>query len=797
MLRPRWNKVLRDLAKYKSRTIIIVLCIAVGNCAFGTIAAARANVERGLRESYLAINPTSAVLTTDPFDDDLVEVVRRVEGVAAAEGQRTVAARIQTGRHDWYGLQLFVLPDDGERTVDIVRPEHGAWPPPKYELLLERSSLLKTRARVGDVVTIEVAGGEQRSLPITGLTHDLSLPPTLIAGKAFGYISFDTLEWLGGTRAYNQIQIVVAEHPHDEHHIRAVAARVADKIERSGREVYVTEVPTPQQHPAEQLIPTTLVIMSILGSTALLLGAFLIINTIEAILTQQVRQIGVMKAVGGVRRQIMELYAGMVLIVGILGLIISIPLGTLGAMGMARFMASQLNFEISRFEVPLWVLILEVIAALFLPVLAGLPAIHAAVRVSVREAIQGSGAGKQPTSHDALTRFIARIKGLPRPFLLALRNAFRHKGRLLRTLGVLTLGGAVFISVLTVRQSLYHSLDKSLASKQYDIEIHFARPYRAEKIVADIGHLPGVNRVEGWGLATAYPVRPDGSEGDSITLFAPPEDSTLLAMEMEHGRWLHPADDRAVVLSSNYLAKEPQARVGDEIVLKIDGEEYTWQIVGFTHEFKSPVTAALAYVNYDTFTQVVGRAGYIDSAQVITDRHDPAFHRHMTGMLEAYASQNNLRVLLVQSISEQRTLLGERFNVLTALLSTMAVLIAAVGGLGLMGMMSINVIERTREIGIMRAVGASDGMVQWIVIAEGLVVGLIAWGAATILSLPISLIMSAQIGMGLVDHPLDYTYATSAVGVWLVVVTVVAALASSLPAWNASRLTIREVLAYE
>jgi putative ABC transport system permease protein len=479
------------------------------------------------------------------------------------------------------------------------------------------------------------------------------------------------------------------------------------------------------------------------------------------------------------------------------GLIIALPLGILGAVGMASFMSSQLNFDMSDFAIPLWVLVLESVAALLLPLLVALPAIYTATRVSVREALQGNRSSHSTTSHNFLTRSIARIEGLPRPFALALRNTFRHPGRLLRTLGVLTLGGSVFISVLTVRESLYYSLDKSISSKQYDIEMQFAHPYRTDRIVEGVQSLPGVAQVEGWGRTRAYPMRPDGSEADSITLFAPPADSSLLNLEMERGRWLHADDDRAIVLSSNYLTKEPQTRVGDELVLKIDGEEHIWHVVGVTREFKSSVTEALAYVNYDEFARVVGQAGEINSVHVVTERHDTAFHLQTTGLLEAYAEQNNIEVLFVESTSERRAMLGERFNVLTELLLVMAILIAVVGGLGLMGTMSINVIERTREIGILRAVGASDGMVQRIVITESVIIAAIAWVLATVFSVPISLMMSAQIGIGLVDHPLDYTYAFSAVAIWLVIILVVAVLASSLPACSASRLTIREVLTHE
>jgi len=806
MLRPRWYKVFRDLSLHKTRTLLVVLSIAVGVFAFGAVVAARDNILHELHDSYLSINPAGAIITTEPFDDELVEAVGRMEAVAQAEGRRTVPARIQIGPNEWYDLELFVLPDDGQMTVNIVQAEAGAWPPPDHALLLERSALPRVHARIGDTVLVEIAGGEQRRIPIAGTTHDLSTVPAVIAGKAFGYINLDTLEWLGGTgdydQIYNQMMIVVAEHPLDENHIRHVADQVAEKIERSGRTVDTIEVPTPQQHPAELVLPTILLILSGLGALALLLAMFLIINTIEAIMTQQVRQIGILKAVGTRNRIIMELYFGMVLIFGLLALVIAVPLGTLGALGFTHFVAGQMNVDIVNFSLPPYVLVFKVGAALLLPLGAAFPAIRATVRITVREALSaeghGGGSGGENSGRAGkLTMLLSSLFAiLGRPLLLSLRNTFRRKWRLVRTLVVLTMGGAIFISVLTVRASLLHTLDETMATKQYDIEVRLARPYRSAYITQQALQVPGVVGAESWHGARAYPVHPDGSEGDSLNLYGLPATTDMLNLNIVQGRWLRPEDRHAIVLSSNFFGQEP-LQVGDELVLNIDGEEYAWRIVGISQEFTSPVNPATGYVTDTGYAHVVGSVGHVKELRVATARHDPDSLAQISRNLEAYAGERNIQVRLIRSTFADAAMLHERFTILTSILSIMATLIGLVGGLGLMGTMSINVLERTKEIGIMRAIGASDGAVQQIVIVEGVLIGLIAWLLGTLVSLGMSRMMSIQIGLQLLDQPLSYSYAAYAVLLWLGIVTVVAMLASYVPARNASRLTIREVLAYE
>jgi putative ABC transport system permease protein len=127
----------------------------------------------------------------------------------------------------------------------------------------------------------------------------------------------------------------------------------------------------------------------------------------------------------------------------------------------------------------------------------------------------------------------------------------------------------------------------------------------------------------------------------------------------------------------------------------------------------------------------------------------------------------------------------------------MAVLLAVVGGLGLMGTMSINVLERIREIGVIRAIGASDGAVQQIVIVEGVLIGLLSWLMGVVIALPVSMLLSQVVGELILQDALTYTFSVSGALLWLVIVVTLAALASFLPARNASRLTVREVLAYE
>ena len=114
-----------------------------------------------------------------------------------------------------------------------------------------------------------------------------------------------------------------------------------------------------------------------------------------------------------------------------------------------------------------------------------------------------------------------------------------------------------------------------------------------------------------------------------------------------------------------------------------------------------------------------------------------------------------------------------------------------------MGAMSINVLERAREIGVLRAIGAPNRGVAQVFIVEGVAIGVLSWMFGAALALPLGRLLSDTVGLPLMGAPLSFSFSTLGVWIWLGVVVVLSALASAIPAHNASRLTVREVLAYE
>ena len=330
MLSARWTKIINDLWSNKLRTVLIVLSIAVGLFAVGTIVSTRAILSTEMARAFAAINPSHGIVTTlEPFDDDFVQAVGKMNDVAAVDARRMIEVRAEVGPGEWITLRLFAVEDFDNMRVDKVRSISGDWPPGERDILIERSALPLMNASVGDMLHIEMPSEQQRDLRISGITHDMVQLPAHFDGTPYGYIHMDTVTWLGEPYGLNELHVIAANAT-DEARARIVVNEVKVKAEKNGLTIPISLAAQPGQLPLDDILQAILMLMGIIGLLSLFLSAFLIINTVTALLAQQKRQIGVMKALGAGSSQLIGMYLLMVLVYGVLALLLLPALARLG-----------------------------------------------------------------------------------------------------------------------------------------------------------------------------------------------------------------------------------------------------------------------------------------------------------------------------------------------------------------------------------------------------------------------------------------------------------------------------------
>jgi putative ABC transport system permease protein len=305
--------------------------------------------------------------------------------------------------------------------------------------------------------------------------------------------------------------------------------------------------------------------------------------------------------------------------------------------------------------------------------------------------------------------------------------------------------------------------------------------------------VPGLDQVEVWDVRGATLTVENGEEIPG-QLWGIPDHSVLFRPRIIEGRALLPEDGRAILLNSK-IAADHGIGIGDEVEMTIGDKEVSWTVVGTILNINN--SQRDNFVPFDTLSREVGNPNRGAFLMMSTVAHDIESHQELISTLRATYRTYRIRPVFFQSGGELRQQTQAQFNIIIYLMLAMAILAAVVGSVGLMSTMSINVVERRREIGVMRAIGARSGAILGIFVAEGVLVGVLSWLIALPISYPGAQVFSNVLSEQLFDMPLDFAYSAGGPVLWLFIVAILSALASLWPALSAAQVSVRESLAYE
>jgi putative ABC transport system permease protein len=797
MIAPRWWKVIRDIWDNKSRTILVVLSIAIGVFAFGGLFIARVIGEIALNGQYQQTNSPNIVMSLPPFDEHFVRWMARQPRVSGAQGRATYNLKlVEPGKV--HNLTLIAYDDFNAIQIGRIRPQEGQWPPGRDEILLERSTVALTSLTPGSPAVIETTDGRRFTLNFTGTVHDLNAIPGTIQSQVTGYVSFRTLRRLELPAMFNQIELTL-----DPEYLASSGTTVIDaasavantlqrELQRNGIRAGAISVREADKHWASDVMEGLAAILIIVGLGSLLLSGFLVVNTISGLLAQQRRQIGIMKVIGASRPQIVTVYLVMVVFLGLVSLVIAIP----ASLALAHFLlysvvANFLNFDIIDFYMPIGVLALQIGVAILSPILSALVPVLSGTRMTAAEAISDYAAQRGTGLVDLL---LAQIRGLSRPVLISVRNTFRRKLRLLMTLLTLTAAGALFMSIMNVRTALVTDVNDRLRMSDFDVQVFLNGVYDRPGLERRLAQIPGVSAVEGWTRAGVQRIRADGSKSATFTFYGLAYNSLFIDPLLQSGRWLQPENrfEKEIVVTTDWLEDEPGVQLGDLITLELNDQKEDWRVVGI---LISSTSALYGHFNdVARFMKIPEKTSLVLVRTVVRDAEVQL--RVADDVLEFL----DLRKIGVVRSTTRAELIADTFggfDILISVLISMAIIVAAVGGLGLAGTMSLNVLERTREIGVMRAVGASTGAVRRMFIIEGVLIGILSAIIALPFSIPGSIGFGNILGEVLANRPLPYTPTIEGPVSWFVIIIGISMAASLMPAQRASQISVREALAYE
>ena len=797
LFRPRLSKVLTDLWGDKTRTALVVASIAVGVFAVGMIITAYKILSEDINHTYASANPVNIDIWTDPFHEDFVRVIEKTPGVKDVEGRHIFSIRARRGGENWQGLSLVGVSDFSESVINKLTVIEGSRFPGRDEVILSEDLINSTGYHVGDEIEVELPDGTKHSWRVVGLISDQTSakPEANITSNAF--VTIDTIRTTGLGDHFNRLFVTVDGPGGSEKFISIIADNVEDKVEGNGKQVFRTKESLSNEHPMSDTLLAIIGVLGALGILITILSVSLIINMLNALLTQQLRQIGVMKLIGGSSLQILGMYLTLIATYSFMALFIAVPLGVMAGYGLASFITRLMAGSLQGFRIIPIAIVAQVLIAYLIPLGAGFFPVYKGSKTNVRRAINNYRPNVQAVGRSLLNWGSRLFSWIPRPILLSFRNTFRKKGRLILTIFTLTVSGAVFIAVFNVRASMDNVLDQLMQHFMGDITVNFTRPYKTSKVERDLLVLPGIIGIEAWGGTNAEILDDNGESVTELAIVAPPQDTKLLKPEFVAGRWLHPDEKKAMVVSDTIYNYYPELQPGDQLIVEISGDtEEKWEVVG-VYSYLGMFDEPLAYANYDYIADKVKMPMQATSFRVITEELDTTSLDALIAGIDRQLADRGYEVQGIEAGYLMRESASVAVNTVILFLLIMALLTAIVGSIGLTGTMSINVLERTREIGVMRAIGAVDLAIMQSVIIEGLVIGLITWVLAIGLAYPISSALLGIIGQTMAGSTLTLIITPLGMFLWLGIVFVLSIIASIMPARNAARLTINEVLAYE
>ena len=517
------------------------------------------------------------------------------------------------------------------------------------------------------------------------------------------------------------------------------------------------------------------------------------INTITALLAQQRRQIGVMKAIGGSGRQITGIYLALVAFYGFLALFVALPVSLVIAYFFCRQIGGYLNLNLENFGMPARVLYMEIGAALIVPIVAALVPVIGGVRVSIRETLSNYGVASGGNSF--FDRLLIRVRGLPRPVLLSLRNTFRRKARLMMTLGTLTLAGTLFISVMNVKDALIAG--EAELFKQFfafDVSISFEGNYKARSIEERALRIPGVAAAEARSAPRCRSSRKTTAKASLLASSACPSIPSSPGRMMNSGRWLADGDENSLVLSSALMAKMSEVAVGDTVTLSVDNKKRDWKIIGV---FPDPYDL-MAYAEFGYLSRSLGRDGLATEVYIAKNPDDNISQEALSSRIEKSFKDSGIKVVATMTKDTIASSWAGRDAFTINFLMSMAAMAAVIGG------------SRADGTDESERAGTNAGNRRHAFNRGGQRVGRQhrhdrgAYNRRARLVIrhsrsasPSPIVFNIAMGNLMVGKPLAFIFSPSGLYLWGGTVVVIAIAASLLPAYRAMKMSIRETLAYE
>ncbi len=771
------RKSIADVTRRRLRTILVVLGIAVGVLGLTAINIASNSLNGALAFSENRSSSPDLSFSVQAVDSSLASTLAAVPNVKAVQIDTQYITRWHVSS---VPIRMGIVAYTNFQHVKINTFELSSGRlPGSGEIVMESSDCTLQNFSVGDIVIIETAQG-LKQLHIVGIVRTLGLPSAGFLSFATAYMSVDALSQITGISSANNIDVQVQ----NTSQVNATARALATVLRN--QHVTILNASTPGNNVDQIASDAVFTITRVLAIIALILTSFLIINTVSTLIAEQKKIIGTMKAIGGSRQKVIRSYLLSVAIYGMVGTALGLGLGIFVGYQFLSFLGNLFTLDLGSFQVAPSALLISIAVGIGVPIVAAIIPLCLGTKITVREAMTSYGVsnGKNGTSR---SRFGQRLIWVPQTAWLGMRGIFRKRGRAVLTLLALTLSGIAFMSVQITSNSFDQFLNQLLVTYHLDATVS-TKPQPYDQIKAQMMTVPNVARVERLEFLSVK------TRQGPFDLTGVEADTQMYQYHLIAGRWFH-GDEPGALIISDIAAGKLGMNVGEKVTFSDATDTATWKIIGEVSDQSNSLEGGVGITTIDDLHSFEGVPANLAQGFMIQARDSsPQAVDRMANVLDDTLT----RAGLSPNIETDQQIVARnqnQFQVLTAILYSVSVIVALVGILGLFNTLTISVLERRREIGILRSMGGTGWRIAGVFWIEGISLATVAWIVAVIVGIPAAYAFVSLIGAVLV--PLPFTFGPITPGIMLVFILLIATLASFGPALSAARVRVSEMLRYD
>jgi putative ABC transport system permease protein len=781
------RKSVSDLTRRRGRAVFTVAALAIAVASVGLFALPTL-MNRAMNREIAANKLADVTVTVKPLPLSAAQVqaLGSLPNVAAFDPRSTFGTYIpKVGRTFLIGKASFA-----HQTVDAVTVTSGS-PPGPGELLtdVQNAAYGHGVGGAGQSVRVRAGNGNVVSLPISGEARNLNGVQLIISdGIPVLYTTAQTVAALSGTPGYTEL----AFRLHDAS--TAAARQTVQTIRQYLRTVPgfagfsdLPEIRSAGDWPGKSGFTKITDISYVVTLLALLGALVLLSSTISALVGEQTPEIATMKAIGAGRKQIRRVYLRTAILLGALGALAGAVLGILLSWALTSYFASSLFAISAPFSVDLPVVVASIALGVIGPPLAAMPAVRRAARLPLAETLQATGSTTGPEGR--LDRVLRRVRFLPRTAQIGLRSVSRRRRRSLTTALQVALAVATLLAFLSLATSVSNTVNQSWNQYHFNIDAASvtgqALPSSAGRLISSV---PGVARVQPL-IDNSINLR--GQDG---SVWAVP-DKPMYSSHLISGRLLSPADTLArarVVVVEQSIARASNTNVGQRVMLRTAVGQVPFTVVGIVSDQQRSGT--VLFVPLATMQSMLGTPGAVNWYWIQTTSGNHQLIDQTNTRLERAFAVHGLQM---KTTREYVGAANDRaaYRGITTALTVLGLLIVAISMVALITTLTMVVLERTREIGILRCIGAHARDVGRIFATEGLTVALVGWLIGIPLGFGLAHAVVALVQNVFNEHLL-FTFPALNIPLALIGTLILALLVMQIPLRRAVRFKPGEALRY-